>query len=356
MSNAREMIKISIVLPVYNVERVLARCLESVLGQSLKDIEVIAIDDGSPDLCGEILDDYAKRDNRIRVLHKENSGVSAARNDGLKHASGEYVFFCDPDDWIECQGLEMMYKEALRHDADVVCSDFFEDADFRSIECRLFPRSFATDDKHTIATMQCAIASGQSPLFSSPEFSRVCTFGGASWHHLIRRELIVDHDLRFDSHFDGMLEDGVFVLHVFEYALMVAYLHVPTYHYCISSSSATHGYVPNFEGRFNRAIEGLSSFCDQFNKGELFEQAIFMRQVYFISKACEIFYLHPNNRMNPRDRFRDFKRFVKSDSYRAAICKVDSKLFGRKQTRVKIFLLKKKLYFVFWTFKQAFSR
>lgn len=355
MPNVQEMVKVSVILPVYNVERVLARCLDSVLGQSLKEIEVIAIDDGSPDLCGKILDDYAKRDSRIHVLHKVNSGVSAARNDGLKYASGEYVFFCDPDDWIEHEGLEMMHKEALRYGADVVCSDFFEDEGCRSRECRLFPRSFATGDKNTIAKMQCAITSGQSPLFSSPEFSHVCTFGGASWHHLIKRELVVDNNLRFDSHFDGMLEDGIFILHVFEHALVIAYLHVPTYHYCISYSSATHGYVPNFEGRFNRAVEGLSTFCDQFNKGELFKQAIFMRQIYFIGKACEMFYLHPNNEMNPRDRYRDFKRFVKSDSYRTAIRKVDSKLFGRKQTRIKVLLLKQKLFFIFWTVKRTLS-
>ena len=93
--------KVSIVVPVYNVERYLDRCVESLTSQTLSDIEIILVDDGSPDSCPAMCDDYARRDNRITVVHKVNGGLSSARNEGLKYISGEYFMFVDSDDWID---------------------------------------------------------------------------------------------------------------------------------------------------------------------------------------------------------------------------------------------------------------
>ena len=108
--NGRESPRISVIVPVYRVEPYLARCLDSILGQSYESLEVIAVDDGSPDRSGEILDAYAARDGRLRVIHQENGGLSAARNAGLDLATGEYIGFVDSDDYI----LPQMYETLLR--------------------------------------------------------------------------------------------------------------------------------------------------------------------------------------------------------------------------------------------------
>ena len=108
--NGRESPRISVIVPVYRVEPYLARCLDSILGQSHESLEVIAVDDGSPDRSGEILDAYAARDGRLRVIHQENGGLSAARNAGLDLATGEYIGFVDSDDYI----LPQMYETLLR--------------------------------------------------------------------------------------------------------------------------------------------------------------------------------------------------------------------------------------------------
>lgn len=100
---------ISVIVPIYNVEKYLCRCIESIINQTYKNLQIILVDDGSPDKCGEICDEYAKRDSRIIAIHQENKGVSAARNAGLDIAIGEYVGFVDPDDYIH----EEMYKEML---------------------------------------------------------------------------------------------------------------------------------------------------------------------------------------------------------------------------------------------------
>ena len=99
--------KISVIVPVYKAEGFLSRCVESILGQSYHNIELLLIDDGSPDNSGIICDDYASIDNRVRVFHKKNGGVSSARNCGLDNASGDLIFFCDSDDWIDEDTFEV---------------------------------------------------------------------------------------------------------------------------------------------------------------------------------------------------------------------------------------------------------
>ena len=114
--------KISVIVPVYKVEPYLRKCLDSILEQSYKDLDIILVDDGSPDNCGAICEEYAARDRRIRVIHQENGGLSAARNTGLKVAAGEYLGFVDSDDWIEPDMYERMLYGLLQAQADIsVC-------------------------------------------------------------------------------------------------------------------------------------------------------------------------------------------------------------------------------------------
>ena len=110
--------KISIIVPVYNVEPYLRQCLNSLVNQTLKDIEIICVNDGSPDDCLSILHEHAEKDNRIAVINQKNTGLSGARNSGLKVASGEYVMFVDSDDWVDVRICEELYNAALRENAD----------------------------------------------------------------------------------------------------------------------------------------------------------------------------------------------------------------------------------------------
>ena len=112
--------KISVVVPVYNVEKYLDRCVESILVQTFQDFELILVDDGSPDNCPQMCDNWAERDSRITVIHKENGGLPDARNYGINAACGEYITFVDSDDWVEKEFLETLYKGITENDADVV--------------------------------------------------------------------------------------------------------------------------------------------------------------------------------------------------------------------------------------------
>lgn len=117
------MSKVSVIVPVYNVEAYLSHCIESIQQQTESDIEIILVDDGSPDTCGEICDRFAEKDARIQVIHQENAGQGVARNTGLAAAHGEYVLFVDSDDWIEPDLVETAFAAAKKFDAEMLIFD-----------------------------------------------------------------------------------------------------------------------------------------------------------------------------------------------------------------------------------------
>lgn len=121
--------EISIIVPVYNVEKYLPRCIDSILAQTFTNFELILVDDGSPDNCGAICDEYAQKDSRVVVIHKENQGVSSARNRGLDVAQGKYIMFCDSDDKVDARWCELLHKAITRNpDAWVVSNLWRVDA------------------------------------------------------------------------------------------------------------------------------------------------------------------------------------------------------------------------------------
>ena len=116
--------KISIIVPFYDVEKYAIRCIESIINQKYKNLEIILIDDGSPDNCGKICDQYAKKDNRIKVVHKENQGVSIARNVGMEKAQGDYIWFVDSDDYISDDSIDILSNVINKKDYDVIVFNY----------------------------------------------------------------------------------------------------------------------------------------------------------------------------------------------------------------------------------------
>ena len=122
--------KVSVIVPVYKVEKYLNRCVDSILSQTFKDFEIILVDDGSPDRCGDICEEYAKKNNKVKVLHKKNGGLSDARNAGLNMATGKYIVFVDSDDYIDSNMIDILYKRIVDTSADMaICNYLYVDED-----------------------------------------------------------------------------------------------------------------------------------------------------------------------------------------------------------------------------------
>lgn len=119
--------KVSISVPVYNVEKYLRKCLDCLINQTLRDIEIILVDDGSTDLCPSICDEYVILDERVKVIHKQNGGLASARQAALDVATGDYFCACDADDWVEPDMYERLYQKALETDADIVMCDYWSE-------------------------------------------------------------------------------------------------------------------------------------------------------------------------------------------------------------------------------------
>jgi glycosyltransferase involved in cell wall biosynthesis len=133
---------VSVIVPVYKAEAYLHKCVDSLLAQTMTDFEVLLIDDGSPDRSGAICDEYAAKDSRIRVFHKENGGVASARQVGIENVRGEYTIHADPDDWVEPTMLEELYAKAKEDDADMVICDYYEER----VDSQKYIKQNLTDD------------------------------------------------------------------------------------------------------------------------------------------------------------------------------------------------------------------
>ena len=135
------MTAISVIVPIYNMEKLMKKCLDSILAQTFQDYECLLIDDGSTDSSPAICDEYAIKDNRFKAFHKPNGGLSDARNYGLERAKGEYTIFFDPDDWVDEDCLKDMYAKALETNVDMVMCDLYYNDKYRQSYCKQEPTS-----------------------------------------------------------------------------------------------------------------------------------------------------------------------------------------------------------------------
>lgn len=218
---------VSIIVPVYNAEKTIQRCVESILGQDFQDFELLLIDDGSQDASGALCDAFAQRDARVRVLHKENGGVSAARNLGLSQAQGVYLQFLDSDDWITADATTMLVRTAREYQCDLVISDFY-----RVVGDRVSHKGDIQED--TVLSRE---------EYAAHMMERPADFYyGVLWNKLYRREIVERHHLRMNPEI-SWCEDFMFNLEYIRYAERFYALQVPIYYYVKTKGSLASQYL-----------------------------------------------------------------------------------------------------------------
>jgi glycosyltransferase involved in cell wall biosynthesis len=248
---------LSIIVPIYNVEEYLPQCIESVLAQPFTDYELILVDDGSPDNCGNICDDYAKIDRRIRVIHQDNAGLSGARNSGINIARGEYILFLDGDDYMKDSTLEGVIGLLQdNHDVDILICPILHTYSDGEIEMSYSP----------IHEGQFAIMS-QEDLFNAMMLSRAIFWGAGK--NVYKKSHIEENDVYFQRDLIGA-EDCDFFMKFVQYSKKVLFTNIPLVHYRMGragsittdmSKEAILGQLQVFE-RYYRIYKNNTELCN----------------------------------------------------------------------------------------------
>lgn len=347
------MVKVSVVAPVYGVEKYIDKFLESIKNLTFKDIEVILVDDGSPDKCPEILDQFAKTDDRYKVIHQENAGVAAARNIGIENAIGEYVYIVDSDDWLEPDSVENLYNEAIRTGADLIYGDWVREKDTgESTRLKCFPKEFVTSNSNTIEMLACGVFSNNNPLnIRCPEFEYINHLGGAPWRALIRLSIIKDNNLLYDSKVKGLGDDILFSLNLYEYIKKVAYIQKPIYHYRVVTLSYSHGYKADYIQVVDRILQAMEEFITKNGKNENFMKFYYYRVLLYLNQGVNRYFKNDNNPMSKSQRYREFKRVINRQPYKKAIKEAPINVIRKKKSRYAYLLLRLKLSRIYWMLK-----
>ncbi len=219
------MVKVSVIIPVYNAEKHLRKCIESLLGQTMLEIELIFVNDGSSDSSNSIIEKYRSKDNRIKIISKNNEGVSIARNTGIAAATAEFIAFADADDFVENDMLSTLYEIAVSNDADIVVSNYFKTLDSIQATVKLpFIDGKVVDN--------VGINEQIIPYFLREEILNQC------WNKLYKTSLLRYENVKFPQGV-ALGEDGLFNISAFLQAKRVVFTEYAGYHYEENAGSAT---------------------------------------------------------------------------------------------------------------------
>lgn len=236
--------KVSIIVPVYNAEKSLVRCVDSILNQEFRDFELILMDDGSRDRSGEICDGYARADARVVVVHKENTGVSDTRNQAIARARGTFLQFVDSDDWLTADATKLMVRAAEETGCDLVIADFYR------VVGKMVSRKGDIDADQVI---------GREAFVGFMMENPADYYYGVLWNKLYRREIVEAHGIRMDAKI-SWCEDFLFNLEYVRYATTFYALRTPVYYYV-----KTKGSLVNQKISFVRTVEMKLAMFECYN-------------------------------------------------------------------------------------------
>ena len=290
--------KVSILVPIYKVpEPYLKRCIESCISQTLKEIEIILVDDGSPDHCGAICDGFAQNDGRIKVIHKSNGGLAAARNSAFDRAEGEYITFLDGDDFLEENACELAYTTAKAHNVQMVFWNQYTEYTNSTQVVKTFG-----DEEIEFRGERCKKLQ-----------ARVLDFNGKiaqAFSKLIDREFLVKYNVRHNDELRQGAEGFIFNIALFEHLESAYYLPVPLLHYVHNEQSISHS--PDEKNYYFvvRCFEYIEEYVkNSENRAEL-QRKLYNRMLYVIVTTGITGYFNPANRSSYKEKVEGFQKFL----------------------------------------------
>lgn len=256
--------KVSIIVPCWGVEKYLDKCVESLVNQTLQDIEIILIDDESPDNVPQMCDEWARRDARIRVVHKKNAGLGMACNTGLEFVTGEYVAFCDSDDWVELNTYETLYSKAKDKDLDAVFSSF----KFVDMKGNPLTRESLTYTNETFTSITKIHEVIKGMIASQPHKVNERQYQASAKVALYRKKLIDDNGIQFTSERVIPSEDLLFNIKFLACATKISTISQKFYNYRVNPKSITHTIKKDAYQLSKRLMQNLISLVDKYEMGK----------------------------------------------------------------------------------------
>ena len=274
---------VSIIVPIYNIEGYIRECIDSILAQTYPDFELILVDDDSPDNCGRICDEYAEKDVRIKVIHKENGGLTSARNAGLSVAKGDWIMHVDGDDWIEPDMIESLIEAAKATEADLVFSDFI----------KYGPNA----------------GNNQLPSWNSDKIDSMSRYIAyvmtTIWGSIAKRSLYIDHSLKSPEGI-SYCEDFHLIVRLCHYAKKIANVHRPFYHYRYRPTSIMSNMSRKTESDEQWVYQDTIRFFKEQGVYEDYRKVMSWRTL----KSAQELLLDPSEHHRFMELFNDGKEFI----------------------------------------------
>lgn len=335
---------VSVVLPIYNVENKLRRCIDSVINQTYTNLEIILVDDGSPDACPQICDEYANKDARIKVIHKANAGLGFARNTGIENATGKYICFFDSDDYVELTTIEEVCSVAEAKNADMVCFGHVEETENgKIIENRIpnTPKDLFVEDeiKNRLIPMT---------LSHNSKTGEDWNLSLSAWCELFSLETIRKNNFRFVSEREIISEDIYSVLEYYGYCNTVAFIKKPFYHYISNPCSLSKSYRADRYEKLKVLAEKLHELSVKMDMESLLSQhvvTIFIGLTIGAAKQVVV------SKEKFGKKYKDIKKIIKDSFMQRQLSDYD--FSGEPLVkRCLLWNMKKKYtwlcYFIFW--------
>lgn len=291
--------KVSVIIPVYKVENFLHKCIESVINQTYKNIEIILVDDGSPDKCGLICDEYAQIDSRINVIHKKNEGLSEARNSGMKIITGEYIFFLDSDDFIDDETIHILYKRAIESSADIVIGNYKQVSQYNTIRlCNPFKKKNLTKSDFEKSSEKFNYFFGKS-------------YGINAWNRLYKTNYLKSLNIAFEKNDVIFAEDLLFNLKIFIHQPKIELVNEYTYYYFQNEGSITSTYKKDLTERYINLLDSFYEYAKNQNRLEENIDLIAYSAITAIDTSALNCYQYSQNKFaDMKNELRKFKKIL----------------------------------------------
>lgn len=327
--------KVSIIVPIYKVpEQYMRKCIESLQRQSLNNIEIILVDDGSPDECGSICESYKNQDSRIVVIHKKNGGLAAARNTGVEAAKGEWITFVDGDDWLNYTACEKAVSAGMEKQVDIVCWGYAKDYKNKSQNYEY--RKYFQNGK-VYEGAECAYFQEMTLNFDS----HIST----AYAKLIKRDFLITNGISHDGNLRQGWEGIEFCVRLFGAANRILFLEEWWYHYTYNPQS-----ISNVRGEKNNAyvlgcIDKINAEIGEYSNKDELEKWLNNRIMYLVVATAISGYFNPANQEVYSIRKKQFDKFLDVSIIKKAFYNYESRTLS-VQRKFVIFCAKRRLYFI----------